>query len=106
MKFHPDKNKEPGAEGNVALEIELERFKKISEAYQILSDAQKRAHYDKHGTATNEFMDAEAFFKQQFGGDAFKDLIGELSLTKEFAGGPLLMCLFTLFRCHEPTSRI
>jgi molecular chaperone DnaJ len=39
-KYHPDVCKEPGAE---------ERFKKINEAYSVLSDAQKRAQYDQLG---------------------------------------------------------
>lgn len=40
MEFHPDKNKDAGAE---------EKFKEISEAYEILSDDQKRAVYDRYG---------------------------------------------------------
>ena len=38
LKFHPDKNKDPGAE---------EKFKEISEAYEVLSDKEKRSVYDK-----------------------------------------------------------
>lgn len=41
-KFHPDVNKEPGAE---------DRFKKIGEAYEVLSDDNKRAIYDRYGEA-------------------------------------------------------
>lgn len=41
-KYHPDINKEPDAEA---------KFKEISEAYEILSDAQKRAAYDQYGHA-------------------------------------------------------
>ncbi|KRM59394.1 molecular chaperone DnaJ [Secundilactobacillus malefermentans] len=41
-KYHPDINKEPGAE---------EKFKTITEAYEVLSDDQKRANYDQYGSA-------------------------------------------------------
>ena len=37
LRFHPDKNKDPGAE---------EIFKDINEAYEVLSDAQKKESYD------------------------------------------------------------
>jgi len=40
MKYHPDHNKEPGAE---------EKFKEINEAQSVLLDAQKRAAYDRYG---------------------------------------------------------
>src|SRR5436190_22817654 len=43
MQCHPDKNP-----GDKAAE---ERFKQISEAYAVLSDADKRAHYDRFGVA-------------------------------------------------------
>ncbi len=42
MEFHPDRNKDPGAE---------EKFKEINEAYQVLSDSKKRAQYDAYGKA-------------------------------------------------------
>lgn len=40
LKFHPDKNKSPGAE---------EKFKNIAEAYEVLSDKKKRDIYDQVG---------------------------------------------------------
>jgi len=39
-KYHPDVNKDPGAE---------DKFKEINEAYSVLSDAQKRQQYDRMG---------------------------------------------------------
>jgi molecular chaperone DnaJ len=40
FQCHPDRNREPGAE---------EKFKEINEAYQVLSDPQKRNRYDRYG---------------------------------------------------------
>ncbi|NXI41770.1 DNJB1 protein, partial [Galbula dea] len=40
LRYHPDKNKEPGAE---------ERFKEVAEAYDVLSDPKKREIFDKYG---------------------------------------------------------
>ncbi|XP_005112000.1 dnaJ homolog subfamily B member 1 [Aplysia californica] len=40
LKYHPDKNKSPGAE---------EKFKEIAEAYDVLGDAQKKEVYDRYG---------------------------------------------------------
>jgi molecular chaperone DnaJ len=39
-KYHPDINKEPDAD---------EKFKEVKEAYEVLSDDQKRSHYDQFG---------------------------------------------------------
>ena len=41
-KYHPDINKDPGAE---------EKYKEVQEAYETLSDEQKRAAYDQYGAA-------------------------------------------------------
>lgn len=88
LKYHPDKNKAPGAE---------ERFKEIAEAYEVLSDKKKRDIYDTHGeeglksgipggnTGSNQFTyqfhgDPRATFAQFFGSaspfQAFFDMGG------------------------------
>ena len=74
-------DKNPGDESAHA------RFQAIGEAYQILSNKDLRAAYDKYGkdkAKPNEgFEDPAEFFSMVFGGDAFVDLIGEISLMKD-----------------------
>jgi molecular chaperone DnaJ len=63
LKYHPDRNREPGAE---------ERFKEIAAAYAVLSDPKKRADYDSRGFA------GVADFSQEdlFSGINFEDIFG------------------------------
>ncbi|MCJ1365040.1 hypothetical protein MMC16_004159 [Acarospora aff. strigata] len=76
---HPDKN--PGDETAHA------RFQAIGEAYQVLSNDELRKRYDKFGKEQavpgGGFEDPAEFFGMIFGGEAFVDLIGEISLMKD-----------------------
>ena len=64
QKYHPDVSKEDNAE---------EKFKEINEAYSVLGDEEKRANYDRFGTA-----DAPFGGFSDFGGfgDIFSDIFG------------------------------
>jgi molecular chaperone DnaJ len=97
MQFHPDRNKQAGAEA---------RFKEINEAYEVLSDPDKRAAYDRFGHAGVNGMGERPFdgfgnfggfgdiFDAFFGGTATRsrrsaqrgrDLHEEISITFEQA---------------------
>src|SRR5699024_1899528 len=61
-KYHPDINKEEGAE---------EKFKQIQEAYEVLSDSNKRAAYDQYGHASTDPNFGAGFGGGGFGGGGF-----------------------------------
>lgn len=74
MKYHPDRN-ENDAEAEV-------KFKEAKEAYDILSDSQKRQIYDQYGHAG---IEQQGGFSSQGGaefGDMFGDIFGDI-----FGGG-------------------
>lgn len=65
LKYHPDRNKEPGAE---------ERFKEIAAAYAVLSDPEKRREYDTRGFAGVAGFSEEDLFRHIDFGDLFGGL--------------------------------
>ena len=63
-QYHPDVNKEPGAEA---------KFKELGEAYEVLSDDQKRAMYDRFGHSAPGGAGFDPFGGAA-GGDAFSTI--------------------------------
>ena len=72
-KYHPDLNKDNPKEAE-------EKFKEISEAYEVLSDPQKRANYDRFGHAGVDFgpggFDWSKFTRFSDIEDIFRDIFG------------------------------
>ena len=114
LRFHPDKNKDPGAE---------EKFKEISEAYEVLSDKDKRAAFDRYGseglrpggggmsspsrgfTFTHHHTDPFELFRTFFGGrDPFSEAFGEDPFSSMFAGPHSASANSGLFR-NDPFFR-
>eukprot|EP00592_Proboscia_alata_P002178 CAMPEP_0194384088 /NCGR_PEP_ID=MMETSP0174-20130528/71790_1 /TAXON_ID=216777 /ORGANISM="Proboscia alata, Strain PI-D3" /LENGTH=348 /DNA_ID=CAMNT_0039170941 /DNA_START=249 /DNA_END=1295 /DNA_ORIENTATION=+ len=87
-KWHPDRNDTAEAK---------EKFQKVGEAYQVLSDVKLRAQYDKEGEAglsgdrtelAANNIDPSLIFTFLFGSDAFNHIVGRLQLvTQTIAGG-------------------
>lgn len=78
-KYHPDVNKEAGAQ---------EKFKEIGEAYSVLSDPNKRKQYDQFGSAAFDGSAGGGFggFGGGFSGFGFEDFdLGDIF--EQFMGG-------------------
>lgn len=84
MKYHPDRNKDD--------DVAAEKFREATEAYEVLSDKDKRARYDQYGHAGVDdqmqdfwsrggFQESQAF--HDFG-DVFGDIFGDIF---GFSGG-------------------
>ena len=74
MKHHPDRNPDD--------KHSEQRFKEASEAYEVLSDTDKRAAYDQFGHAGVEANGGGAGFSQGSFSDIFGDVFGDI-----FGGG-------------------
>lgn len=74
MKYHPDRNKEPNAE---------EQFKEINEAYEVLSNDQKKQAYDQFGHAAFDPNSGAG----GFGGHTYTQQNGPFNFTWQSQGG-------------------
>ena len=84
MKHHPDRNQGDGDK------VAEEKFKDAKEAYEMLSDPQKRAAYDQYGHAGVDPNMRGGPGQEGFGGfaEAFGDIFGDIFGQQGGQGGP------------------
>jgi curved DNA-binding protein len=76
VQFHPDKN-----QGNKAAE---DKFKEISEAYEVLGDSKKRRKYDDIGQDWNQYRQSSDQRQQKGSGADFEEFFGRESGFSDF----------------------
>ncbi len=87
LKYHPDKAPE-----NKKKEYE-EKFKKISEAYTVLSDKEKKSQYDQFGqTFDNQGFGGRGFSQQDF--SHFQDAFGGEDIFEDLGFGRIFEQMF------------
>lgn len=104
LKWHPDKNidKKDVAETN---------FKKVCEAYEVLSDPKKREIYDKYGkeginrdSCNNgenvRFMDPNEIFRQFFSGSGFMQGFPPINIKKKWRRGTNVELVGLVNKCY------
>lgn len=82
-QYHPDRNKDPGAE---------DKFKRISEAYEVLKDDDKRRKYDQYGAAWEQAQSDQSAGRGDFhfdfgtgtGGGGFESAFGPSGFSRFF----------------------